>query len=306
VRSIGFLGPAGTFTEAAVLSQLDLASTTHVLCRSHAEVLARTADGEVDLGFCAIENSIEGTVNVIQDALAFETDLLIQREVVTSVTMHILVRPGASLADVKQVISYPHALAQVRGWVRRELPDAETVAANSTADAARLLAESGEATQCAVGTALAAERYGLEIAASGIEDHPENQTRFVVLATSGVPSPTGHDKTSIVVFQRADRPGSLLAILQEFAARSINLTKLESRPTREGLGHYCFLLDLEGHIADELVADCLKTLRATQASVKFLGSYPAAGEAAHEARAEADAAWLDAEAWLSGLRAQQY
>lgn len=305
-QSVGYLGPIGTFTEAAVLTQPDLARARHVLCRSHADVLTRTTEGDVDLGFCAIENSIEGTVNVIQDALAFETDLLIQREVVIPISMHILVQPGASLADVKQVISYPHALAQVRRWIRAELPDAETVAANSTADAARLLAETGEVTQCAVGTALAAERYGLEIAASGIEDHPENQTRFVVLARSGVPSPTGHDKTSIVVFQRADRPGSLLAILQEFAARSINLTKLESRPTREGLGHYCFLLDLEGHIADELVADCLKSLHATQASVKFLGSYPAAGEAAHEVRAEADAAWRDAETWLDGLRSQQY
>jgi prephenate dehydratase len=305
-RSIGYLGPAGTFTEQAILTQDDLAAADHVLCRSHADVLLRTQEGEVDFGFAAIENSIEGTVNVIQDALAFETDLLIQREVVIPISMNLLVKPGQTLDDVKRVISYPHALAQVRRFLRTNLVDAETVAANSTADAARLLAESDDGAQGAVGTALAAERYGLEIAAAGIEDHTGNQTRFVVLARDGIPAPTGHDKTSVVVFQRADRPGSLLSILQEFAARSINLTKLESRPTRQGLGNYCFLLDLEGHIADELVADCLKNLKAKQASVKFLGSYPAAGENGDNVRAEVDAAWADAESWIQDLRSRQH
>lgn len=302
---IGYLGPEGTFTEQAILTQPDLAAATHVLCRSHADVLHRTQEGEVDFGFAAIENSIEGTVNVIQDALAFDADLLIQREVVIPITMNLLVRPGAALSDVTEVISYPHALAQVRTFIRDHLADADTVAANSTADAARLLAESGTPNQGAVGTALAAERYGLDIAAAGIEDHTGNQTRFVVVASEGIPAPTGHDKTSIVVFQRADRPGSLLTILQEFAARSINLSKLESRPTRQGLGDYCFLLDLEGHISDELVADCLKNLKAKQSAVKFLGSYPAAGEHGDDRRAEADAAWTDAESWLDQLRAKQ-
>lgn len=303
--AVAYLGPEGTFTEAAILTQPDLAAADHVLCRSHNEVLMRTEDGSVDRGFCAIENSIEGTVNVIQDALAFETDLLIQREVVIPITMNILTPPGVALDDVKRVISYPHALAQVRTFIREHLSDAETEAANSTADAARLLAESGDRHAGAVGTALAAQRYGLDVAAAGIEDHKGNQTRFVLLARDGIPKPTGHDKTSIVVFQRADQPGSLLAILQEFAARSINLTKLESRPTREGLGHYCFLLDLEGHLADEMVADCLKNLQAKQARVKFLGSYPAAGERAEDVRQEVDAAWADAEAWLTDLRTRQ-
>ncbi len=303
--TVGYLGPEGTFTEQALLTQPDLAAARHVLCRSHSDVLFGTQEGDVDLGFCAIENSIEGTVNVVQDTLAFDADLLIQREVVIPISMNLLVVPGMTLSDVKQVISYPHALAQVRTFIRENLPDAETIAANSTADAARLLAESGDPSQGAVGTALAAERYGLDIAVPGIEDHKGNQTRFVVLASEGVPAPTGHDKTSIVVFQRADRPGSLLSILQEFAARSINLTKLESRPTRQGLGDYCFLLDLEGHISDELVADCLKNLKAKQSSVKFLGSYPAAGDHSPTVRAEASAAWVDAEAWVTDLRNKQ-
>jgi len=304
--SVGYLGPAGTFTESAILTQPDLSTARHVLCSSHADVLFRTQEGEFDYGFCAIENAIEGTVNVIQDTLAFDADLLIQREVVIPVNMNLLVRPGTAVRDVRRVISYPHALAQVRQFVRTALPDAETEAANSTADAARMLADSGDADTAAIGTELAAELYGLEIAAADIADHGDNKTRFVLLASDGVPPPTGHDKTSIVVFQRADRPGSLLAILQEFAARSINLTKLESRPTRQGLGHYCFLLDLEGHIADELVADCLRNLRAKQSGVKFLGSYPAAGDHGETTRAAADEAWVSAGAWIDDLRAKQY
>ena len=124
-----------------------------------------------------------------------------------------------------------------------------------------------------IGTRQGAANAGLEILASEIEDHPENQTRFVIVGY-GVPAPTGHDKTSIVCFQRQDRPGSLLAILQEFAARAINITKLESRPTKRDLGDYCFFIDFEGHLDDELVADCLRNLAAKQAKVKFLGSYP--------------------------------
>jgi len=168
------------------------------------------------------------------------------------------------------------ALPQCRSFLAQNLPGVVTEAANSTADAARVLAKSGDRHTGALGPARAAEVYGLAVLAEGIEDHPENETRFVGVAPGEIPAPTGHDKTSIVVFQRADAPGSLLAILQEFAARAINLVKLESRPTKRGLGDYCFLIDLEGHLDDELVADCLRDLKSKH-DVKFLGSYPAAG-----------------------------
>ncbi|HEV7525345.1 MAG TPA: ACT domain-containing protein, partial [Acidimicrobiia bacterium] len=137
------------------------------------------------------------------------------------------------------------------------------------------------------------------------EDHPENETRFVLVGR-GIPAPTGHDKTSIVCFQRADQPGSLLQILQEFAARAINLTKLESRPTKRGLGDYCFFIDCEGHVADEVMADALRNLVAKQAEVKFLGSYPVAGprEAGIARRKAAGKAWTSAAAWVETLRGQ--
>jgi prephenate dehydratase len=189
-------------------------------------------------------------------------------------------------------------------WMARNLPDAGTRAANSTAEAAQQVARSrGRKGLASIGTVKGAEQAGLEIIASEIEDHPENQTRFVLVGY-GVPAPTGHDKTTVVCFQRHDRPGSLLAILQEFAARAINISKLESRPTKRDLGDYCFFLDFEGHLDDELVADCLRNLAAKQAKVKFLGSYPVAGAAGHARRRAATKEWRAANEWLAALRAQ--
>jgi prephenate dehydratase len=145
--------------------------------------------------------------------------------------------------------------------------------------------------------------YDLEVVASNVADHGSNQTRFVVVAREGIPQPTGHDKTTVVVYQKADVPGSLISILQEFAARRINLSKIESRPTKSGgLGDYCFVFDAEGHVADELVADCLRSLKAKQGDVKFLGSYPAAGDHAATTRAHADLAWREADDWVAELR----
>ena len=150
----------------------------------------------------------------------------------------------------------------------------------------------------------AAKLYDLEVLAEDIEDHPDNATRFVVAAplSAGVPPPTGHDRTSIVCFQRQNEPGSLHAILGQFSARGIDLTKLESRPAKTGLGDYCFLIDLVGHIADEVVADCLRELHIALADVKFLGSYPAAGEEGHQIRAEAQASYAKADGWIRGLQ----
>jgi prephenate dehydratase len=304
--SIAFLGPLGTFTEEALLTQPDLAAGRLVPLPSMAEVLAATAAAEVDFGFVALENSIEGTVRQVLDGLIFEHDLLIQREVVLRVRQNLLAPPGTTLADIKRVVSFPDAVAQCQGFLARHLPGVAVVASTSTAEAARQVAESPPDGTAAIGTSLAAELYGLEVVASEVEDHFDNTTRFVLLGGpgAGIPEPTGHDKSTIVCFQERDQPGSLHAILGQFSARNINLTKLESRPTKHSLGDYCFIIDLEGHIDDEVTADCLRDLHAQLRMLKFLGSYPAAGEHGPALRRDAEAAWRAADEWVTALRSR--
>jgi prephenate dehydratase len=299
---VGFLGPHGTFAEEALLTQPDLAAGEAVPFRDVPHVITAVERGEVELGIVPIENSIEGSITVTLDTLAFDTELLVQREVDLPVSLHLCAPKGTKLADITTVVSHPNPLGQTRLWMAKHLPDASAVAANSTAEAAQQVAKSRKRGMASIGTRQGAALAGLEILVSEIEDHPENQTRFVVVGY-GVPAPTGHDKTSVVCFQRQDRPGSLLAILQEFAARAINITKLESRPTKRDLGDYCFFIDFEGHIADEIVADCLRNLRAKQKQVKLLGSYPVAGAESSSQRHATTKAYRDADRWLGKMRA---
>ena len=302
---LGFLGPLGTFTEQAVKSQAVLAEAEPVLYRTMPDVLDAVSSGEVDLGFVAIENSIEGTVNLTQDELAFSHSLLIQGEVVLNIEHCLMAKSGTSIDDVKVVMSIPVASAQCHAYLRREVRQADLRAANSTAEAARIVAEEPGSGTAAVAPRIAAALYGLEILAADIGDHPGNQTRFVIVARDGIPAPTGHDRTAMVVYQRADEPGSLISILQEFAARRINLSNLISRPIKSGgLGEYCFVIYADGHVTDELMADTLRDLKAKQGDVKFLGSYPAAGQHAHSAREHADVRWRQADDWIRDLRHQ--
>ncbi len=303
-QTVGYLGPSGTFTEQAVSGEPDLANLELVQFGSIVEVLRAAERGDVTYGFAAIENMIEGSVNATLDTLAFDSDeLLIQREVVINVNLNLLVQPGVTLADIKHVRSHPMGYAQCRHFLADHLSHAAIEATNSTADAARELAESGRHDTAAIAPRRSAEVYDLTILAEDIEDHPENQTRFVLVGRDGIASPSGHDKTSILIYQRADSPGSLVGILQEFAARSINLTRLESRPTRRGLGDYCFLVDCEGHIADEVVGDALRNVHMKQGDVKFLGSYPSAYGTTEEQVDNRDGV-ADADTWLTALRNQ--
>lgn len=271
----GFLGPPGTFTQEALLQVTDPESADLIYFPSVEEVLEAVADDQVDCGMVPIENSVEGTVNATQDALGFDhQDLRIEREVIMSIRLHLLARPGSLLEDVKTIFSMPHATAQCRKWLRANLPDAEIKASNSTAEAAgRVAYEDGKAA--AIGPNLAAQLFGLEVLRRDVTDHPEAETRFVVVGKTGH-EPTGRDKTSIIVFIAEDKPGALLDILQEFANRSVNLTKLESRPTKRVLGEYCFFIDMEGHETDDSVADAIRSLESHVAKIRPLGSYPRA------------------------------
>ena len=301
---ISYLGPAGTFTEEALLSEPDLAESELVAAPTIGEAFAALSSGRADAAFVPIENSIEGPVNATIDQLAFAQNLLIQREVVLDVHLDLLACAGADIGAIRRVLTFPHASAQCRGFLATHLPGAEIGATSSTADAARTVSESGRRDLAAIAGPLAAKLYGLDVLAHAIEDHGGNQTRFVLVAPSVVPAPTGHDRTTVVCFQHADRPGSLYAILGQFAARSLNLTFIESRPTKQALGQYCFVVTVEGHVADEVLGDCLKELRADLGEVKFLGSYPVPGAVASQRRAEIDAERRDAESWLAGLRAR--
>jgi prephenate dehydratase len=302
---IGLLGPTGTFSDQALQSQADLREDERKYFSSIPDILEAVELGSVNLGFVPLENSIEGIVNFTQDALVFDHDLLIQREVVLDVEHCVVGTPGTRLDEVNVLYSIPIAAAQCHTYIRKSLVDARILDASSTAEAARLAAEASDIRVAALASRSAAKNYGLAVLAEDVADHRDNQTRFVLVGKYSIPAKTGNDKTGLVVFQRADEPGSLISILQEFAARRINLSNLLSRPTkRGGLGDYCFIMYADGHIEDELVADALRELHAKQGSVKFLGSYPAAGVHAHSAREHADARWREADDWVGELRSR--
>lgn len=272
MTTIAFLGPSGTFSEEA-LHSLELPDIHPLPCTSITDVFVAAADGRAELGIVPIENSVEGSVNATLDALAFETELTIQREVVLNVHQELITAPGVALGDITAVTSHPQAIGQCRRWLEANLPGIPVLASNSTAEAVQqAVAHPGLA---AVSTRLAAQLYGGQILQADIEDFPGNQTRFVVMGR-GVQMRTGLDKTSLALFLHQDKPGALLMILSEFAYGQINLTKIQSRPTKRALGEYMFYVDFEGYLTDPAVALALDCLRLKLRAVKVLGSYPAA------------------------------
>lgn len=298
---IAYLGPPGTFTEAALIS-LNIPGD-HQPVPTVDGVLDALRTGEVEAAIVPLENSIEGSVSTTLDELAVGEPLVIVREVILPVSFALLVRPGTTMAEVTTVSTIPHAEAQVRGWLREHLPNARFIPASSTAAGAEAVAQ-GRA-DAAVAAPIAASRYGLERLAEDIHDNEDAVTRFVLVRRVGGPPspPTGADRSTLVAFISEDHPGALLEILTEFAVRGVNLTRLESRPTGSGLGRYCFSIDLEGHVAEARVGEALSALRRICLDVRFLGSYARAdGGKPTMKRGVEDADFADAAAWLRRLR----
>jgi prephenate dehydratase len=272
-KKIAYLGPPGTFTEEALDKFIkDLSQVRKISFPTVADVIRSVDRGEADEGLVPMENSIEGSVNITQDILTFESEAKIIGEVTIPVKHSLIGKKNIKLDNIKKVISHPHAAAQCRKFLSTNLKDAEIIAANSTAEAVKILKEENDDI-AAIGTKIAAKIYNLEIIENDIEDNKDNKTRFVFIGNSIQPK-TGNDKTSIVCFLKEDRPGSLYNILKEFACRNINLARLESRPAKKDLGDYVFMIDLDGHLHDENIFEAIEVLRKGVYLVKILGSYP--------------------------------
>jgi prephenate dehydratase len=297
-----YLGPRGTFCEAALRTMPGADRLEHLPCVSVSDALDAVRAGEAAGAVVPLENSVEGSVAETLDGLATGDPLHIAREMLLPVTFCLLARDGTSLDDVKTVTTMPHAEAQVRGWLRAQLPSARFVPAPSTADGARAVA-AGE-YDAAVAAPIAGEHYRLITLAGNIADNAGAVTRFVLVRRPAAPPPPSPaDRTTVIAFIRDDHPGALLELLTEFAVRGVNLTRIESRPTGVGLGRYYFSIDAEGHIASARVAETLAALRRECADVRFLGSYPRAdGVAATERSGTADVDFADAHAWVEALR----
>jgi prephenate dehydratase len=298
----GYLGPAGTFTEAALRTLRAAERADLTPYASVAAVLDAVRGGDADGAMVPLENSVEGSVATTLDELASGEPLQVTREVLLPVSFCLLGRPGTAAEEVRVVATHPHAEAQCRRWLRDHLPVAELVLTPSTADAARAVSEGRY--DAAVAAPIAAEHYGLQVLASDVQDNEGAVTRFVLVSRPGPPpAPTGADRTTLFAFLFSDQPGALLSLLTEFAVRGINLTRIESRPSGSGLGRYFFSIDCEGHVADARVGEALAALHRTCAEVRVLGSYPRADGVASDVRpGTADGSYRAAAAWLDRLR----
>ncbi|WP_329066311.1 prephenate dehydratase [Streptomyces sp. NBC_01429] len=297
-----YLGPEGTFTEAALRTLPEAATRELVPMVSVPAALDAVRNGEAAAALVPIENSVEGGVTATLDELASGEPLMIYREVLLPIAFALLVRPGTGLSDVKTVTGHPVAQPQVRNWLRAHLPDALWESAASNADGARLVQEGR--FDAAFAGEFAAAPYGLVPLVSEIHDAENAETRFVLVGRPARPSaPTGADKTSVVIWMGDDHPGALLELLQEFAVRGVNLMLIQSRPTGAGIGNYCFAVDAEGHIADRRVGEALMGLKRICPKVRFLGSYPRAGVSPADVPTlrpgTSDSEFIEAAEWLA-------
>jgi prephenate dehydratase len=267
---VSYLGPAGTNTEVAALRAFPAAE---LLPFTTIPAIARALlDGQADHAVVPLENSLQGTVTDTVDLLIEQDGLAISGEIVLAIEHCLMAQPGTPLDAIEVIYSHPQSLGQCRHYLEARFPAVRTEAALSNAEAVAIAMKTDRSA--AIGPARAAEIYGAEIMQHGIQDSRVNKTRFVVLSHEGA-APTGHDKTSLAVAVAHDRPGTLVAVLHEFSDRQINVTRIESRPSGEELGVYIFLLDIEGHREDPIVAQALASVREQASFFKVFGSYPA-------------------------------
>jgi prephenate dehydratase len=270
MHTYAYLGPAGTFTEGA-LKKIAAAEDLRIPYINVTAALDAVRAGEADYALVPIENSVEGVVARTLDELATGTPLTIAAEVTLAVSFDLMIKPGTT--TINRIGTHPHAESQCRTYLSIHYPHAEIVPTNSTAAAAEMVAK-GQ-LDAAIASTIAAENFGLEVLASAIGDNHLAVTRFIAAQKPGfIPAATGHDRTSLVVYIDIDHAGALLEILSVFAKYDVNLTFIQSRPTGRELGHYHFVIDVEGHINDEAVAKSMEELREICDDIRFLGSYP--------------------------------
>jgi len=298
-----YLGPAGTFTWAALRQVPEAEGQTWRSVNNVGEALDDVVSGRSAGAVIAIENSVEGGVSATQDALANIPGLRITGEYLVPVDFVLVARPGTALADVRVVAAHPVAYAQCHLWLDARLPDHEHLPATSNVSAAAQLLAENPVADAAVAPPGIDEQYRVEVLAERIGDNPNAVTRFVlVTASATLPPRTGADKTSVIVELPSDEPGGLVEMLEQFATRGVNLSLLESRPIGDALGRYRFVVDLDGHVLDERVADALLGLKRFSPNVIFLGSYPRADKVAVTSSSRYDdEVFIDARDWLRGL-----
>ena len=297
-----YLGPAGTFTEAALAQVPEAAGKTWHAVNNVGQALADVVDGRSVAAMIAIENTVDGGVSASQDALATIPGLRIIGEYLVPVNFVLVARRGTSLADVRVINAHPVAYGQSRQWVEKTLPSHEHLPSTSNVAAAASLLES-PAADAAIAPPGITDHYDLDVLAENIGDNPNAETRFVLVSrTTSLPAPTGSDKTSIIAELPDNTAGRLLEMLEQFATRGVNMSLLESRPIGDALGRYRFVIDLDGHVRDERVADALLGLKRFSPNVMFLGSYPRADKLQISVTPRYDnEAFQDARAWLDGL-----
>jgi prephenate dehydratase len=301
-ETYSFLGPSGTFTEAALAQVPEAAGKPWRSVNNVGEALDDVITGRSVAAMIAIENSIEGGVSVAQDALATLPGLRIIGEYLVPVNFVLVARPGTTLADVSVINAHPVAYAQCHIWLDATLPNHGHIPASSNVQAAASLLD-GSPADAAIAPPGIVDYHDLDVLATDIGDNPNAITRFVLVSRSTViPPATGADKTSIVAELPDDRAGSLLELLEQFSTRGVNLSLIESRPIGDALGRYRFVIDADGHISEERVADALLGLRRFSPSVMFLGSYPRAdrNRIEYDPRYR-DEVFTEAREWLNGL-----